>query len=201
MSKFLMSILLLASVAVSAQEVKLDKYPLIPDELNGTFADFCHPFASGIANGTHGQYFGQITPSKNMYGYGRFLSHKDETVTGQFRQNTLVFGITMGTHVVKVGSKEHYISYDLTNGKPLYITKDGKHINVPLEAESIYRFQSLTYSSGDKYVGETVNGKRDGYGIYMYKNGDFFYGSYKNNDRYGWGATFTTSNQVIIQHF
>ena len=57
----------------------------------------------------------------------------------------------------------------------------------------------ITYKNGDKYVGETVNGQREGYGIYYYHHGDFYFGRYKNNKPYGYGATFTTGNRVTIQ--
>ncbi|MCR5313586.1 MAG: hypothetical protein K6E54_08115 [Bacteroidaceae bacterium] len=203
MKKLITNLILFFSLSLSleAQSVKLDKYPMIPDELSYAFCDYVAPFASGIANGRHGQYYGQITPSKDMYGFGQYQMNDDVVITGQFRMNSFVFGIKMGSHIVRVGSSEHYISYDLTSGEPISITKRGEVIPVSDEARKIYRFQSLSYASGDRYVGETVNGKRDGYGIYMYKTGEFYYGSYKNNDRYGAGALFLTDNHIRIQHF
>ena len=201
MRKLLVTLSLLLSLGMGAQTIKLDKYPCIPDEMNYAFCDYVLPFASGIATSKYGQYFGQITPSKDMYGFGQYQQNDDVTITGQFRMNSFFFGIKMGSHIVRVGSSDHFISYDLTNGEPISITKNGDVIAVPDEARKVYRFQSLTYASGDRYVGETVNGKRDGYGIYMYKNGDFYYGTYRNNERYGAGALFLTDNHIRIQRF
>lgn len=196
-----MSLMLLMPFAVNAQNDRLDRYPMIPENLNAVFADYCAPFASGIANTTYGQYFGQITPDKNIYGYGQYIMNTGVTVTGQFRLANFVFGIMMGTHIVKVGTPEHYISYDLTSGEPINIVRDSVTIQIPPEAAKAYRFVSLSYPSGDRYVGETVNGKRDGYGTYMYKNGDIYYGAYRDNDRYGWGALFMTNQKIKIQRF
>lgn len=202
MRKAIYLLFLLMPLNVSAQQVKLDKYPSIPEELMAVFCDYSHPFASGIAmanKGGHGQYLGQLTPDNNIYGFGQYLVDNETSVTGMFRMSSFIFGIMMGTHIVKVGSKTHYISYDLTTGEPLSITKEGELITIPDEARKIYKFQSLSYKSGDRYVGETVNGKREGYGLYHYKNGNFFYGHYHENEPYGYGALFTTEGTVKIQ--
>ena len=58
---------------------------------------------------------------------------------------------------------------------------------------------SLTYQNGDRYVGEIVNGKRDGYGIYYYAEGNYYYGQYKDNRRRGYGALFRTDNSISLQ--
>lgn len=202
MKKAIYLIFLLIPLNMSAQQIKLDKYPNIPDELMAVFCDYCHPFASGVAmarRGGHGQYHGQLTPDNNIYGFGQYLVDSENSVTGIFRMSSFIFGIMMGSDIVKVGTKTHYISYDLTTGDPLSITKDGDVTLVPDEAKKVYRFQSLTYKSGDRYVGETVNGKREGYGLYHYKNGDIFYGKYRENEPYGYGALFTTDAVVKIQ--
>ena len=50
-------------------------------------------------------------------------------------------------------------------------------------------------------MGETVNGKREGVGLYYYNNGNYYYGRYKNNDRQGFGAMFYTNNTLTIQYW
>lgn len=194
--------MLLSSLNIGAQQVKLDKYPSIPEGLMAVFCDYCHPFHSGIAKanrGGRGQYIGQLTPDNNIYGFGQYIADNETSITGMFRMATLIFGIKMGTHIVKVGSDTHYISYDLTTGEPLSIMKDGEVITIPDEARKVYKFMSLSFKSGDRYVGETVNGKREGYGLYHYKDGAFFFGHYHEDEPYGYGALFRTDGVIKIQ--
>lgn len=194
-------ILLLIPLNISAQQVKLDKYPSIPEEMMAVFCDYCAPFHSGIAKALHGgrgQYIGQLTPDNHIYGFGQYIMDNETSVTGLFRMTSFIFGIKMGTHIVKVGSDTHYISYDLTTSEPLSIMKDGEIMPIPESARGVYKFQSLTYKSGDRYVGETVNGKREGYGLYHYKDGGFFFGRYHENEPYGYGAVFTTEATIKI---
>ena len=158
-------------------------------------------FASGIAKTSYGQYFGQITRDKNIYGFGAYYTDQDGVVYGQYRLGDFLFGIKMGVRTAKVGSNDHYICYDLTTGDPQYIMKDGGKYSLPADYGKTYRFESLNYQNGDRYVGETVNGKRDGIGIYYYSNGNYYYGRYKNNERLGFGAMFFTNNTITIQYW
>ena len=64
------------------------------------------------------------------------------------------------------------------------------------------KFMVLTYPNGDKYVGEVIDNKREGYGLYFYANGNYYYGKYKNNKQYGYGALFKQqNNNVTIQYW
>lgn len=184
-----------------AQFARLDKYPQIPTQYDAAFVDHVKDFASGVAKSSYGQYFGQITRDKNVYGFGAYYTDQDGVIYGQYRQGNFLFGIKMGVQTAKVGSNDHYICYDLTTGDPQYIMKDSAKYTLPADYGQTYRFESLTYQNGDKYVGETVNGKRDGVGIYYYNNGNYYYGRYKNNERRGFGAMFFTNNTITIQYW
>lgn len=188
-------------LALHAQFARLEKYPQIPSQYDAAFVDYVKGFASGIAKTSYGQYFGQITRDKNIYGFGAYYTDQDGVVYGQYRLGNFLFGIKMGVSTAKVGSNEHYICYDLTTGDPLYIMKDGGKYALPADYGKTYRFESLNYQNGDRYVGETVDGKRDGVGIYYYSNGNYYYGRYKNNERQGFGAMFFTNNRITIQYW
>ena len=54
-------------------------------------------------------------------------------------------------------------------------------------------FGSLTYSNGDKYVGEFKDGKRNGQGTFLFPSGDKYVGEYKDDKRNGQG-TYTNAN-------
>jgi hypothetical protein len=60
-----------------------------------------------------------------------------------------------------------------------------------------YKFDIINYSSGDKYIGETIEGKANGYGIYLWSDGDMWYGQWKDNKCAGYGI-FVTYNAEII---
>ncbi len=195
------SLFMICTLAAKAQFMRLERYPVIPPDYNGVFFDHVSEYVSGVVKSVYGQYFGQITREGDIYGYGTFYTDQDGEIVGQYRRGNLIFGIKMGTQTVKVGTENHYIVYDLRTGDPLYIIKDEQKYLLPADYKDTYRFESLTYKNGDKYVGETVGGKREGYGIYYYVNGNYYYGSYKNNDRVGYGALFKTDNNITLQYW
>ena len=73
------NLVFLAGIAISfftlsahAQFARLDKYPQIPSQYDAAFVDHVKEFASGVAKSSYGQYFGQITRDKNVYGIGAY---------------------------------------------------------------------------------------------------------------------------------
>lgn len=193
--------LLMVSFSARAQYAILDRYPNIPTQYDAAFVDQVKEYVGGVAKTSYGQYFGQMTPDHNIYGFGSFYTDGDGVVTGQYRRGNFLFGIKMGSVTAKVGTDTHYTCYDLQTGDPIYIFKDTCKYALPEDYAKTYRFESLRYPNGDKYVGETVNGERDGVGIYYYENGDYYYGRYRANERKGFGAMFKVNNTIIIQYW
>lgn len=189
---------LLAHVAVNAQVMKLEHYPQVPLEYDGAFVDCVKGYVTKVLPSAYGQYFGQVTMTGDIYGYGTFFTDQDGEVTGQFRNGKCFFGIRLGSQTVKVGSEHHYIVYDLRTSEPLYVIKDDSKFVLPADYKAKCRFESLEYANGDRYVGETVDGKRHGYGLYYYANGNYYYGRYKDNLQYGFGAMFRTDSRIVI---
>lgn len=183
---------------ISAQANVVDKYPIIPFEYKAAYVDQISEYVSGVVKSMSGQYFGQVTPAGEIYGYGSFFADSDGEVYGLYRNGNLAFGIKKGTQIAKVGTNDHYIAYDLSTGNPIYIMKYNEKINVTKEIKDKNKFLVLLYPNGDKYVGETSNNERHGYGLYFYTNGDFYYGEYKNNKQCGYGALFRQKNSNII---
>ncbi len=196
---FLSFILALASLNAHAQVMALERYPLIPEEYNGVFLDAVKNNISGVMKSAFGQYFGQLTPESEIYGYGTYYTNSDGEVIGQFRNGNLVFGIRMNNETARVGTLSDFITYDLHSGDPIYIIRDSLRYLPTTDYQETHRFVSLTYQNGDRYVGEIVNGKRDGYGIYYYAEGNYYYGQYKDNRRRGYGALFRTDNSISLQ--
>ena len=95
------------TLSLHAQFARLDKYPQIPGQYDAAFVDFVKDFASGVAKSSYGQYFGQITRERNIYGFGAYYTDNDGVIYGQYRLGNSLFGIKMGTQIAKVGSNEH----------------------------------------------------------------------------------------------
>ena len=68
-------------------------------------------------------------------------------------------------------------------------------------SDSSFKMTDAYINGGDRYVGETVDGKREGYGAYYYTNGNYYYGQYRNNLRHGYGAMFRTENRITLQYW
>lgn len=185
-----------------AQFVRIEKYPTIPIEFEAAFVDQVSGYVSGVVKSMYGQYFGQMTPEGNIYGFGSFYTDQDGEVYGLYRNGDLAFGIKKGTDIAKVGTNDHYTAYDLHTGNILYVMKDNQKYNPSTELKENNKFLVLTYPNGDKYVGESSHNKRDGYGLYFYANGNFYYGKYKDNKQLGYGALFKQeNNNVTIQYW
>lgn len=54
------------------------------------------------------------------------------------------------------------------------------------------------FDNGDKYVGEWNNGKREGQGVYYYKSGIRYTGNFKNNTLEGYGYCLWTEGNYYI---
>ncbi|MDR0829253.1 MAG: hypothetical protein LBN95_03965 [Prevotellaceae bacterium] len=94
------------------------------------------------------------------------------------------------------------IWYDCSTGEIVSVNdaKTGKRIERNSIDKSIlntYKFETIFYTDGDKYSGETKNGKRDGYGIYYFNDGRFWFGQWKDGQREGYGALFDRNKFVI----
>ena len=62
-------------------------------------------------------------------------------------------------------------------------------------SENLYHncFGTITFTNGDKFVGEWINGKRTGKGTYTWVSGSKYVGEWKDNNMHGQG-TYTYSN-------
>jgi uncharacterized caspase-like protein len=61
--------------------------------------------------------------------------------------------------------------------------------------------QTLTYANGDVYVGETVNGKRQGEGVYTYKDGRSYTGAWQDDKRHGQGTMAFPNGDKYVGEF
>jgi hypothetical protein len=59
-------------------------------------------------------------------------------------------------------------------------------------------FGTITYPTGNKYVGEWMNDKRNGQGTYTYTNGNKYVGEFENGKRHGQGNHTTASGNKYV---
>ena len=202
MRNSLFALLLLLTLPLVAQEqVKL--YDEMCDPLQAVFCDYVreHSQTSRISN-VAGEYVGTLIDYK-FYGWGLYLSTAGIQSYGQYRGGKLLFGLLINSDVVRVGSDEHYVIYDLATGEIVRLhTREG---DMPLEFPLVtspegelspYSFKRETYKNGDVYFGEFYNGRRHGYGVYQWANGDLWYGYYRGGYRDGYGMLVKTDHHV-----
>jgi hypothetical protein len=197
----LIVLLAMATFSVKAQYAKIDKYPYISEDYEAVFVDVVRNFASKVMNGASGQYFGQYTPEGEAYGFGTLYTDQNGIAVGAYRNGSLLFGIRSGLQLAKVGTEQHYVVYDLVTSECLYVMMNGVKCPPDAANKEAWKYVQIKYGNGAKYVGETVNGKRDGYGIYYFADGDYFYGHFVNDRPLGYGALFKTNNHVVIQYW
>jgi hypothetical protein len=202
MKNKLFALLLLFVLPVVAQD-KAKLYDEMCDPLQAVFCDYVRTQSqtNRISNPA-GEYIGTLIDYK-FYGWGLFRSSSGVESYGQYRDGKLLFGLLMSRDVVRVGSDEHYVMYDLSTGEIMRLhTKEG---DMPLEfplamssegEPSPYSFKKETYKNGDVYFGEFFNGRRHGYGVYQWANGDLWYGNYRDGYRDGFGMLVKPDHRV-----
>ena len=142
--------------------------------------------------GNGGMYFGDLR-EKNRNGYGIDIAPDGNDIVNcpgcKYYAGNWANGEKNG-----VGA-----CYDAA-GKMLYIGefKDGRpaHAYPSTGDNAAYRFEILNYDGG-KYIGETFNGRRDGYGVYIWKTGDFWFGGWKDGARSGAGLYIYNNGNLL----
>jgi len=97
--------------------------------------------------------------------------------------------------------------YDKT-GKLLYsdlFVNDRPNKSFPQSYSGSQSFESIEYENGDIYLGETYNGLRHGLGIFVWANGDTWYGEWKDDKllnesaiEYPYRGGFKTGKQIGV---
>ncbi len=189
------------STCVWAQFARIERHPVLSDVMERFVVEHVKGNLATVIRSNSGQYFGQVSEGANATGFGSFYTDQDGEVYGVFFNGSLLTGIRLGGLVAKVGTEEHYAAYDLTTGRMQYVEYGGQQFLPDAESLERCRFLQMTYPDGGKYVGETVDGKRSGFGLYYYTNGNYYFGRYEEGRPVGYGALFRTDNRVVIQRW
>ena len=174
-----------------------EPYQLAPDYMHAMLSDVIASDCQVVAYSSGGgQYFGHSRRNR-FFGWGSYIAGSNCWI-GQWRDGHCVFGILIKGAEGRVGSDTHHIVYNLTDGTPLRIVKDNETRTFTPEASqaSPRRFVRLDYANGDYYIGETMDNRCHGQGIYHWSNGNYWYGTFSEGYRQGFGALFRTDGTI-----
>jgi len=143
--------------------------------------------------------------NQKMHGNGAYYYKNGNIYKGQFKHNKLE-GI--GTVVFYTGAKYtgNYLN-NKANGEGTYFHKNGKvekglWINGVFAGKNSNKkkgcisgdckngFGTYIFPNGEKYIGNTKNMKRNGQGTYFFTSGEWYNGTWKNNIRHGQGVNY-----------
>ncbi len=189
--------LCITALSANAQKTPFEKYE-VPNTLVEIMLDHIEKYACRLISNGPDEYFGQVTPDGNIYGFGRFLRQDGTQIFGIFRNGQLLHGITLTQKSATVGNTQFYSSYGLQTGKLEYVFQAGERQLYDTKMLADYGFYKLDYPNGDQYMGETYKGQRHGLGVYYYANGNVWFGQYDRNIRKGFGCLFTTENDMTL---
>ena len=55
----------------------------------------------------------------------------------------------------------------------------------------------MTWGNGNKHTGSYINGKRNGYGSFIFKSGKKYIGNFKNDKYSGEGTLYKVNGQIL----
>jgi hypothetical protein len=68
-------------------------------------------------------------------------------------------------------------------------------------SNSLNKFQTIDYTGGHKYIGETYKGNRHGYGIYAWNDGKIWIGYWKDGVRAGQGIDIASNGSLLTGYW
>ena len=166
----------------------------------------------------NGKYRGQLNSGRN--GYGAYWWKDDDDMffgyySGGDREGMGIYLIGLeGRNVRYCDGCMYYVgnySKNIKQGKGTCYDKFGNLIyygdfkddkpvdDYPMtDKYKAYKFECIEYDNGNKYVGETKDGKRHGRGIFLWKDGSSWYGRWEDGSRSGRGVYFPyTGSQTV----
>ena len=132
------------------------------------------------------QYLGFSDRKGNICGFGYYLDKRGNQRIGIFNEGEFIYGITLMGEKAVIGTERNFACYSITDQTLLFVMNN----KVREQKETATRFVTIDYDNGDRYLGESRDGKADGLGIYYYANGDFWFGQFSNGQRNGFGCLF-----------
>jgi hypothetical protein len=155
-------------------QVEFDDYSFFPSNKGSLIYEnltfYSGDYSAGKRHGD-GIYFAYKTDSKFMITEGKFLN--DQLTEGRIYNQYLNFKDKV--------KKEKLYFYDGTF------------------EENKFKYGTMIYENGDKYVGDFLNNKRNGEGSYYYLNGSYFKGNWKNNLKHGKGKYYDKGNNMTVE--
>ena len=167
---------------------------------------------------SNGKYRGQLKDGRNGYG-AYWWSEDDDMFFGRYKD-----GDRDGMGIYFIGKDGRYINnckdcayfvgsysknikegtgtcYD-KNGTLIYFgdfKNDAPTESYPMEGRfKAYKFECIEYTNGNMYVGETKDGKRHGWGVFLWTDGGAWFGYWEDGSRNGRGIYYRPSGSYTI---
>lgn len=135
-------------------------------------------------------YFGKFE-NDNMNGQGVYM------VEEGFQVRNCQYGVYYAGEFSDNNKSGMGYCYD-TLGNLLYdgtFADDKPTSQYPIENEH-YKFEIISYDNNGRYVGSTMDGQRNGLGVYLWDNGDMWFGNWENGQRDGYGIHISLDGPV-----
>ena len=88
---------------------------------------------------------------------------------------------------------------NIRDGEGVYTDENGeKHIQMWVNGKAA-RLVRQDYKSGDYYIGEVTDIRKNGWGKYFWKSGDCFTGYWEDNKRHGLGVFKQADGDTVFQ--
>ncbi len=114
------------------------------------------------------------------HGEGTYTSNNGETYTGIYKNGR--FDGTV-THYIKSNNETYTEIYK----DGVFVSSKKKEKIIPASTNPDAKYESETYTNGDKFEGYKINGKREGFGKYNYKTGALYEGNWAGDKINGYG--------------
>ena len=132
--------------------------------------------------------------SGNQYGMGMYISCEENEI----RNCPLgMYYVGEWSSDEKSGKGSCYDRY----GNLIYrgtFADDWPTQTYPMTGNNTYKFECIEYPGGDCYIGETMDRKRDGRGVYIWSNGNMWYGSWLDDKKDGYGIYMPYQGEISI---
>lgn len=161
----------------------------------GLYNNDCQNFGAYQWKSSGAMYFGKWDNGERN-GYGLHICGIDkcmysgkndaEIYVGNYSNGRIADG--KGTIYDTQGNLKYFGTFE--NGQPTE--------NYPTSGDwDRFKFECISYTDGSYYIGETIDGKREGFGVFVWKNKDYWMGFWDDGERKGSGMYIYYNGNVL----
>ncbi|MDR2130907.1 MAG: hypothetical protein LBP56_07075 [Odoribacteraceae bacterium] len=166
-------------------------------------------------------YKGQLSSDGIWEGLGLYLWESGQFYIGgwddgDYQSPGGIMMVPAGHYIKHCEDTKYYVGNwenDERTGKGTCYDETGKMIyygpfvsgkpteEYPQSYSSKYKFECIPYANDNYYVGETEDGLKHGYGIYLWSNGNMWYGGWLKGSRDGYGILLNNDGTMLVGYW